>query len=209
MGLSPAAAADARLEQRITFDFAFAAIFIVALHEFSALKVVLILYLNFSIAKKLPKEYIPVATWVFNISVLFANEAFQGYHFASFWAFFLPQTHSVDGKPTATNWGQWLDSHGGLISRWEVLFNITILRLISFNMDYYWSLRLRGSSPVEVRTFPIPLAINLTASRRSSSIPRICQKEIGYQYLRSRPTFPSATISPTSCTPHSISLDQS
>lgn len=35
--------------------------------------------------------------------------------------------------------------------RWEVLFKITILRLISFNMDHYWSLdRSRSGSPVEV-----------------------------------------------------------
>jgi hypothetical protein len=44
-----------------------------------------------------------------------------------------------------------MDDHGGLIPRWEVLFNITILRLISFNLDYYWSLNSPRASPVEVR----------------------------------------------------------
>ncbi|KAF2499946.1 MBOAT-domain-containing protein [Lophium mytilinum] len=158
MGLSPSAAADARLEQRISFDFVFAAVFIIALHEFSALKILLILYLNYSIAMKLPKQYIPAATWIFNIVVLFANESFQGYSFAAIWAFVLPQSPSADGKLTSTNWGQWIDSHGGLISRWEVLFNITVLRLISFNMDYYWSLNLRGGSPVEKQLDPSNLS---------------------------------------------------
>jgi len=48
------------------------------------------------------------------------------------------------------NWGQVLDSYGGLIPRWEILFNITVLRLISFNLDYYWSFNFGSSSPLEV-----------------------------------------------------------
>lgn len=36
------------------------------------------------------------------------------------------------------------------MSRWEVLFNITILRLISFNLDYHWSLKDGVVDPVEV-----------------------------------------------------------
>lgn len=47
-------------------------------------------------------------------------------------------------------WGAWLDSYGGLVARWEVLFNITILRLISFNLDYYWSIDKRGANGLEV-----------------------------------------------------------
>ncbi|OCK84877.1 glycerol uptake protein 1 [Lepidopterella palustris CBS 459.81] len=148
-GLPAIAAADARLEQRISFDLGFALVFIIALHGFSALKVALILYLNHSIAKKLPKEYIPAATWVFNIGVLFANELNRGYSFAHMSSFIFPRPPSSDDELSPANWGIWLDSHGGLIPRWEVLFNITVLRLISFNMDYYWSLNTRSSSPVE------------------------------------------------------------
>jgi len=55
---------------------------------------------------------------------------------------------SEKGEPTS-NFGHTLDSYGGLIPRWEVLFNFTILRLISFNLDYYWSLNTRTSSPLE------------------------------------------------------------
>jgi hypothetical protein len=80
-GLSPSAAADARLEQRISFDFPFAFILLVALHGFSSAKILLILYLNFSIARKLPQKYIPLATWVFNIGILFANEIYGGYSY--------------------------------------------------------------------------------------------------------------------------------
>jgi D-alanyl-lipoteichoic acid acyltransferase DltB (MBOAT superfamily) len=31
------------------------------------------------------------------------------------------------------------DDFGGIMWRWQILFNFSTLRLISFNMDYYWS----------------------------------------------------------------------
>jgi len=81
-GLTSAAAADVRMEQRVTFDYYFALIFIAALHGFSAAKVVLILYANYKIAKNAPREYLPVLTWMFNIGILFANELCRGYSYA-------------------------------------------------------------------------------------------------------------------------------
>ncbi|KAK8181962.1 glycerol:H+ symporter [Phyllosticta capitalensis] len=145
------AAADARLEQRISFDFAFALVFVTALHGFSALKVLGILYLNYKIATTVPKKYQPAATWIFNVGTLFANEIFQGYPYKDVAAFI----HGNDGEGT---WGAWLDSYGGLMSRWEVLFNITVLRLISFNLDYYWSINMRGGSPIEKQLDPSNLS---------------------------------------------------
>lgn len=142
-GLSPSASADARLEQRISFDFSFAIVFLIALHGFSALKVLFILYINFKLAKSLPSNRIPAATWIFNIGVLFANEFCRGYPYASI-------SRTLGFENTKGDWGAWLDDHSGLISRWEVLFNITILRMISFNMDHYWNLNSGGSSPLEV-----------------------------------------------------------
>ncbi len=144
---------DTRLYQRITFDVLFSVLFISALHGVSALKILLILYINFSLATKLPKSYVPAATWIFNVGILFANEIFHGYPLASAADLILPWSAtpgvSLGGKPDA-NWGAVLDSYGGLLPRWGVLFKITVLRLISFNFDYYWSLdRLQGS-PVEV-----------------------------------------------------------
>lgn len=150
-GLSPSAAADARLEQRVSFDVGFAAIFLLALHGFSAFKVLLILYLNFKVATQLPKKYVPAATWIFNIGILFANELSRGYPLSGVAGLFLPsQTSAAGGVGDQTGWGAWIDSYGGLIPRWEVLFNITVLRLISFNLDYYWSLNSSASSSIEV-----------------------------------------------------------
>lgn len=144
MGLTASAAADARLSQRVSFDLLFAAIFLAALHGFSAFKILAILYVNYSIAMKSPKAYIPAATWIFNVGTLFANEFSKGYSYGR-----LIDTVSLSSK-SASNFGHTLDGYGGLIPRWEVLFNFTILRLISFNLDYYWSLNSRASSPLEV-----------------------------------------------------------
>lgn len=149
MGLTASVAADARLNQRVSFDVIFAGIFLAALHGFSSFKILAILYANYSIATKLPRAYVPAVTWVFNIGTLFANEFSKGYSYATIIGSFLPATVSEKEQP-GYNFGHTLDSYGGLIPRWEVLFNFTILRLISFNLDHYWAQNSRASSPLEV-----------------------------------------------------------
>ena len=158
MGLTPLAAADARLTQRISFDVGFAVIFLAALHGFSIFKILAILYLNYQIAMQLPRAYVPAATWAFNLAVMFGNELSGGYHYSEIVGYFLPSRLSEKGTPTR-NFGHTLDSYGGLIPRWDVLFNFTVLRLISFNLDYYWSLNTRFSSPLEVRDPSLPFQL--------------------------------------------------
>lgn len=147
-------AADGRMNQRISFDVGFSVLFLLALHGFSALKVLLILYINYTLATRVKKEYVPVATWFFNIGILFANELGKGYLYSDFANLILPWSASLEApaeQDPKGNWGTVLDSYGGLIPRWEILFNVTVLRLISFNFDYVWSLNRGASSPVEVR----------------------------------------------------------
>lgn len=151
LAYSSTADGSGRMNQRASFDYYFALFFLGALHGFSAFKVILLLYLNYSIATRLPKQYVPVATWTFNIGTLFANELCDGYKFAKIAQFISSAGPDTLEKVTVLqNWGAWLDSYGGIMSRWEILFNITVLRLISFNMDYYWSLNRRAGSPIEV-----------------------------------------------------------
>ncbi|KIW45137.1 uncharacterized protein PV06_03549 [Exophiala oligosperma] len=136
--------AEQRLRRRTSFDFWAALIYISALNGTSMLKILLILLVNYKIATALPRNAVPVTTWVFNITILFANELTQGYRYTSVGN---ALAHFV---PSAVEWGKTLDSYGGLNPRWEVLFKITILRMISFNFDYYWSLdRSRAGSPIE------------------------------------------------------------
>lgn len=147
-------AAEARLNQRASFDYAFAFIYLTALHGFSALKILLILYINYNIATMVPRKYMPVVTWAFNICTLFANELCGGYRFKDMAMLVSGSSGGALGSSDSAlvEAGAWMDSWGGLMSRWEILFNITILRLISFNLDYYWSVDRRSSSPIEVRS---------------------------------------------------------
>ncbi|KAL9580422.1 MAG: hypothetical protein Q9212_004508, partial [Teloschistes hypoglaucus] len=149
--------ADARLDQRVRFDIGFACFYLLALHGTSALKIFAILYINFALAKGLPRSYKPWATWIFNIGILFANELCKGYPYTDIARLVLPATSSDD---PAKNWGSYLDSYGGLLPRWEILFKITVLRLISFNLDYCWSLDRAGGSPLEVNSVSAPFQIS-------------------------------------------------
>ncbi|KAF7548554.1 hypothetical protein G7Z17_g6982 [Cylindrodendrum hubeiense] len=144
-----------RLDQRATFDYVFAFIFLAALHGVSAVKVLFILYLNYQVATKLPRKYVPVATWVFNIGTLFANELSDGYQFRHMASHISPPVMAIVGNGVKTvdselmQFGNWLDGFKGIMARWEILFNITILRLISFNLDYYWSRDRSNSNSLE------------------------------------------------------------
>ncbi|KAF2459504.1 glycerol:H+ symporter [Lineolata rhizophorae] len=157
-GLSTQAAADARMEHRISFDLGFAMIFLVALHGISSLKVLGILFINYKLATRLPRAYVPSAAWIFNIGVLFANELSEGYRLAKLSTFIVPAAAGSGEISSTQAWAHWADGFGGLISRWEVLFNITVLRLISFDLDFYWSINIRGGSPIEKQLDPSNLS---------------------------------------------------
>ncbi|KAI9654404.1 MAG: hypothetical protein M1829_000935 [Trizodia sp. TS-e1964] len=146
--------AQARLSQRTSFDLLFALLFLAALRGVSTLKILAILYTNYSLATRLPPRYIPLATWVFNIGIMFANELGHGYPFEH-----MANLISPSRSPLEPNWGARLDRYGGLLPRWEILFNITVLRLISFNLDYYWSVVGGDSCSLEVSQSTRPVAL--------------------------------------------------
>ncbi|KAJ5983940.1 hypothetical protein N7481_006039 [Penicillium waksmanii] len=127
-----AAAGEVQLDQRMRFDFAFGIIFIVAIHGASALKVFLILFINYRIGKSLPRAYVPAATWTFNIGILFANELLGGYQLEPIAMFLSPGSGTPGEKTTLlVQWARSLDDMGG------------------FNMDYYWSVDYPAASPIE------------------------------------------------------------
>jgi len=140
--------------RRLTFDSLFAFVYIIALHGTSAFKIFVVLYINYTLATRLGREAVPLATWAFNIGILFANELCGGYPYATFANLLRPSPSLAEDPATdgvQPNWASFLDSYGGLIPRWEILFNITVLRLISFNLDYYWASGHTNSSALEVR----------------------------------------------------------
>lgn len=120
-----------------------------ALHGASASKVLFLLYVNYKIGKTLPRPYVPAATWTFNICIMFANELCAGYPFERMAMLIAPGV-SGGQESLLVQWGRSLDGFGGIMPRWEVLFNIAICRMISFNMDYYWSLDYPATRPTEV-----------------------------------------------------------
>ncbi|TFK61685.1 MBOAT-domain-containing protein [Pluteus cervinus] len=109
----------------LPFNLIFSICVLFGLHGFNVLKIGVILILNYRISKFCGGRKIgPLLTWAFNVAVLFAVEQYDDYPFGDI----MP--------PLAV-----LDGFKGAYPRWKLCFNITMLRLISFNMDYYWSCR--------------------------------------------------------------------
>lgn len=143
-----------------SLDLAFSSIFsvvvIFALHGLSGFKILAILAVNYSIAMASRGHITGIAfTWLFNIAILFANETYDGYKFGSIHpglASLVGQTSIMLAVPCLglTDCLTRKDDVQGFYPRWNVTFNITVLRLISFNMDYIWAVRKRETHEVKV-----------------------------------------------------------
>ncbi|KAH9991748.1 MBOAT-domain-containing protein [Russula vinacea] len=108
---------------RLPFYILFSFVMLSILHGASILKVLCILSLNYVIARATGGTRLAIpATWLFNSGVLLANEWYEGYTFGTL-------------HPGLA----FLDGWRGVYPRWHVSFNITMLRLISFNVDYHWA----------------------------------------------------------------------
>lgn len=118
--------------QRMSFLVVASLSILFLLHGVSAFKILAILYVNYQIPSRLGASRItPFAVWTFNVGVMFANEIFDGYKFGRI----LPVLSLLDDGRIA-----------GLMPRWHVMFNISMLRLISFSIDWYWAQKDAGNS---------------------------------------------------------------
>lgn len=112
-----------RKDHRLQFDLLFGMIFLFVIHGFGAIKLLSISTFSYAIAHSAKDSLAnPVLTWMVVIGLLFTNEWYQGYKFSAL-------------HPALAN----MDAWSGLLDRWHIHFNITALRLISYNLDYYWS----------------------------------------------------------------------
>ncbi|BGP34625.1 glycerol transporter [Rhodotorula toruloides] len=131
---SPHLDAKRARDARAAFSAFFSIALLAILHGSSLPKLLLILGVNYRIAMlgapssnpkgriRWRREWTPYASWAFNVAILFANEICSGYKWGS-----LNSALS------------WLDDYGGLLPRWHISYNISMLRLVSFNMEYYWA----------------------------------------------------------------------
>ncbi|KTW30410.1 uncharacterized protein T551_01693 [Pneumocystis jirovecii RU7] len=111
------------IRRRTLYNNIFSFIFLIILHGTSIIKIYIIACFSYSISYIfLNSRLNPILTWFFNIFILFLNDIYKGYSFGSIYyklSFF--------------------DRYSGLVPRWQIHFNFTILRLISYNLDRYWS----------------------------------------------------------------------
>jgi protein-cysteine N-palmitoyltransferase HHAT len=118
-----------RVESRFWYDLVCSMIFLIVSYGSSCIWIITIVLFNYLIGKTSRSSiFNPILTWMFAILVLISNEYYQGYPFSRcfpLWSF--------------------LDNYRGLTHdpSWHVFFPITLLRAISFNIDYHWSFRRR------------------------------------------------------------------
>eukprot|EP00026_Physarum_polycephalum_P006722 Phypoly_transcript_06773.p1 GENE.Phypoly_transcript_06773~~Phypoly_transcript_06773.p1 ORF type:complete len:556 (+),score=47.78 Phypoly_transcript_06773:236-1669(+) len=117
---------------RIFFYNIMSLILLLILHGAASCWVLIIALVNFTITRVLGgSKLLPYAVWGFNLTILWTSYFSEGYKF-----------RDTLGPDYA-----WLDNHRGLLN-WEGYFKISMLRFISYGMDYYW---MNTNRPVNIK----------------------------------------------------------
>ena len=111
-------------KNRHAFLMLLTAIFVLALHGTNTLKLLFVVLANYVLANTLGGRSVlaPVAIWLFNVGTLFAVHWKEGFRYSDLWS----------GLSL-------LEEYQGLLPRWQINFNITMLRLVSYSMDLHWA----------------------------------------------------------------------
>lgn len=107
---------------KFKFDALLGAVVLFGAHGVNSLRILAHITIMYSIAHlfKKWKKFAVVLTWVYGVSTLFINDNFRAYPFGLVWSVLSP-----------------LDSmNRGIIERWDVFFNFSLLRMISYNLDF-------------------------------------------------------------------------
>ncbi|RKP34282.1 MBOAT, membrane-bound O-acyltransferase family-domain-containing protein, partial [Dimargaris cristalligena] len=139
-----------RVIPRIYISLSLSLVFLYVVFGNSLLIIVTLTLINYILARCLGGiPYVgPIIFWVYNVGMLLLNETYRGYRFAHLHPALAP-----------------LDHNRGIMTRWDVFFNITMLRMVSFAMDYHWKLqadrapltKTGGTSPSTWHDHPAPL----------------------------------------------------
>ncbi|CUM56461.1 uncharacterized protein AC631_05134 [Debaryomyces fabryi] len=116
-----AATSVLQINKRTYFDCGFGLLFLFAAHGTNCLRILIHISIAYAISRYVPSRKAAVClTWLYGILTLFINDNFRAIPFG---------IHAID--------------HGfkGIIARWDVFFNFTLLRMLSFNLDYLEKLK--------------------------------------------------------------------
>lgn len=136
---------------KMKWTLIFSTVFIFALFGSSAIKIISIISLHYVLVKWDPKMA-PYTTWIFGIAILFINDQYNGYNFSDI-----------------TSQLSFLDEWKGAGLRWNITFNFTILRMISFSMDYSWAL-YKPQSPKDK-------VAHISTCAECSESPNMCKRQ--------------------------------
>lgn len=106
---------------RTSFDLICGLIFLFAIHGFNCLKILFHVTIEFFLGKVAKKSHRLgiILLWIYGVSTLFINDKYRLVRFGQLWS------------PLS-----FMDSFTGLVARWDVFFNFTLLKMLSFNLDY-------------------------------------------------------------------------
>ncbi len=114
---------------------------VLLIHGLNTAKILAILTANYALGRlAAPSRAAVLLTWAFALATIFAIE------------YSAPLAEGLSTLPllgTLTRLSAICSQHGGFFRRWDVTFKISMLRMISYNMDYHFS--FRDYSPIEVR----------------------------------------------------------
>ncbi|KAI9354740.1 MBOAT, membrane-bound O-acyltransferase family-domain-containing protein [Pilaira anomala] len=124
------------IKSHIRFSLLTSLVVLVIFHGSSSLKYLFIISISYTIGRRTRgTKWNPILTWLFNLAILFLNEHYSGYRFADMFG----------------SWLEPVDAFEGVQGRWHVLFNFAMLRLVSFNMDYYWACNAQEKQELVVK----------------------------------------------------------
>lgn len=155
--------------KRTYFDFVCGCVFLFALHGVNSLRVMLHVSIMYFATRKINNSsHARMVLWIYGVFTLFFNEKFKS-------------------MPLGLNFFD----HGfkGIVEHWEVFFNITLLRILSFNLDY---LEKRDQPSV----IPVKIAADLDDRERlAAPIPLLEYSFLNYlSYLLYAPLFIAGPI---------------
>lgn len=126
---------------KIRFDMIFGLFFLFVAHGFNSIRILLHMMVMFGIVHlgKRQRKVATILTWVYGISTLFINDKFRNLPLGNILPFLKP----IDAL-----------NFKGIIARWDVFFNFTLLRLISYNLDYLerWDNQFKTLKKNDTRT---------------------------------------------------------